>query len=174
MSEEKSLGSRPSVRFFTVLLAVVGLIYAFFFILSLYNFPRIWGPLYHPGVPRLQIMNLSMFLNGALSGLLYLVIIYQLYRLLGLIKKGDPFNQESPRRIRRIAYYTFGMAAINAVGESVRHISSLGFSAPYFWESMTSFLLRAAQTVLFGLGILIIAYVLEVGVRLQQDQNLTV
>jgi hypothetical protein len=33
---------------------------------------------------------------------------------------------------------------------------------------------RGTQTALFGIGILIIAFVLEVGVQLQQDQNLTV
>jgi len=174
MNEDKSLSHRSSVRVFRVLLTVVGLVYAFFLIMSLYNFPQIWGPLFHPKIPRILIMNLSMFINSVLVGLLYLVTIYQLFRLLGLIAKGDPFNQESPKRIRKIAYYTFWIAAINAVGESVRHISSQGFSAPYLWLSMTSFLLRAAQTVLLGIGILIIAFVLEVGVKLQQDQNLTV
>jgi hypothetical protein len=36
-------------------------------------FPRIWGPLFHPEKPRFQIMNLGMFLNSALTGLIYLV-----------------------------------------------------------------------------------------------------
>jgi hypothetical protein len=175
MSDEKSLGNRPSVGVFKVLLTVVALVYAFFFVLALVEFPQVWGPKFlHPEVPRVLISNLSMFLNSALTGVLYLVIIYQLYRLIGLITRGDPFNQESPKRIRRIAYYTFGMAAINTVGESVRHISIPGFSSPNFWLSMTSTLLRGAQTVLFGVGILIIAFVLDVGTKLQQDQNLTV
>jgi hypothetical protein len=34
--------------------------------------------------------------------------------------------------------------------------------------------LRGTRAVLFGIGILIIAVVLEAGVKLQQDQNLTV
>jgi hypothetical protein len=174
MNEERPLRNRSSVGVFKVLLTVVALVYAFFFVLALFEFPEVWGPLLHPEVPRFLISNLSMLINSALTGVLYLVIIYQLYRLIGLITRGDPFNQESPKRIRRIAYYTFGMAAINTVGESVRHISLLGFSSPNFWLSMTSTLLRGAQTVLFGVGILIIAFVLDVGVKLQQDQNLTV
>ena len=175
MSKEKSLRNRPPVRVFKVLLTVVSLIYAFFFILSLYTFTQIWGPPFHPEIPRFLIMNLSMFMNSVLTGLLYVVIIYQLIRLLGLIINGEPFNQESPKRIRRIAYCTFGMAAINAVAELTRHITmSSSISSKEFWIVIVSFILRAAQTVLLGLGILIIAFVLEVGVRLQQDQSLTI
>jgi hypothetical protein len=37
-----------------------------------------------------------------------------------------------------------------------------------------SFLLVVSEIVFFGLGIFIIAIVLEAGVRLQQDQRLTV
>jgi hypothetical protein len=120
------------------------------------------------------IVNLSFFLNSALTCLLYLLIIYQLFRLLGLIHKGDPFNPDSPKRIRLIAYYTFSMAAVNALLSSVRTITMSGFPFPSFWPSLTNFLLRGTQTVLFGIGILIMAFVLEVGVRLRQDQNLTV
>ena len=174
MNEEKSLSHRSSVRVFKMLLVVVGLTYAVGFGLSLFHFPQVFGDLFHPENSTMLIANLSIFLDGALTCLLYLLVIHQLFRLLGLIKKGDPFNQESPKRIRRIAYYTFGMAAINAVLDSVRTVAMHGFPFPSFWPSLTSFLLRGTQTVLFGIGILIIAVVLEVGVRLQQDQNLTV
>jgi len=174
MNENKSLRNRSSVRVFKVLLIVVGLTYAVGFGLSLFSFPQIWGPLFHPERLSMLITNLSLFLNSVLTCLLYLLIIYQLFRLLGLINKGDPFNQESPKRIRRIAYYTFGMAAINAVLDSVRTIATHGFPFPSFWPSLTNFLVRGTQTALFGIGILIIAFVLEVGVQLQQDQNLTV
>ena len=77
------------------------------------------------------IRALIDFLGHGLIKLLYLLIVYQLFRLLGLIKKGDPFNQESPKRIRSIAYYTFGMAAINVIMEleSVLTIAKWGF--PY-------------------------------------------
>lgn len=174
MNEAQFLRSRSSVRVFKVLLIIVGLTYAVGFGMSLFYFPQIWGPLFHPENPSMLIMNLCILLNSTLTCLVYLLIIHQLFRLLGLINKGDPFNQESPKRIRRIAYYTFSMAAINAVLDSVRTIVTHGFPFPSFWPTLTNFLLRGTQTVLFGIGILIIAFVLEVGVQLQQDQKLTV
>jgi hypothetical protein len=174
MDEERSFRNRSSVRVFKTLLIVVGLTYAFGFVMSLFTFPQIWGPLFHPERPSTLIMNLCLFLDHTFTCLLYVLIIFQLFRLLGLIKKGEPFNQESPKRIRRIAYYIFAMAAVNSVLDSVRTIVMHGFPFPSFWPSLTSFLLRGTQMVLLGIGILIIAFVLEVGVRLQQDQNLTV
>ena len=174
MNEDESLRNRPAVRFFKVLLVAVGFTYAIGFGLSIYYFPRVLGDLFHPENSTMLIANLTIFLDGAVSCLLYLLIIYQLFRLLGLIKKGDPFNQGSPKRIRSIAYYTFGLAAINAVLDSVRTIAMHGFPFPSFWPNLTSFLLRGTQTILFGIGILIVAFVLEVGVRIQQEQNLTI
>jgi pilus assembly protein TadC len=171
---EKPLRNRSSVRFFKVLLTVVALAYLFCFGLSLHFFPQIWSSPFHPENPRFLIMNLSVFFDGVLTGLLYLAIIYQIYRILSLIKRGEPFSEENPKRIRKIAYCTFGLAAVNAIAESVRHISMHGVADPYFWPSMTQFLQRAVQTVLFGTGILIVGFVLEVGVALKQDQDLTV
>jgi hypothetical protein len=171
---DKSLKSRSSVRVFRVLLTTVTVAYVLLLGWSLYFFPQIWSPPFHPEQPRFMIMNLSVFLNGVLTGLLYLAIIYQLYRILALIKKSGPFSGESPKRIRLIAYFTFGMAAVNAIMEFVRYVSIHGFVSRDLWPVMTQFLLRAAQTVLFGTGILIVGLVLEVGVSLKQDQDLTV
>lgn len=173
MNTELSLRSRSSVRVFRVLLTIVGIIYLIGFGLSLFYFPQVWGPMFHPENPRMLIMNISIFLNSALTCLIYVLIIFQLFRLLSLINKDNPFSYESPKRIRKVAYYTFAMATTNALLDSVRTIVTHGFSFPS-WPNLTSFLLRGIQTVLFGLGILIIAFVLEVGVQLQQDQRLTV
>jgi hypothetical protein len=176
MAKDISLRERSSARFFTGLLLVVGLNYAIAFVLSLFCFPQFRDQIFHPLSLAILIRALIDFLGYSLIKLLYLLIAYQLFRLLGLIKKGDPFNPESPKRIRSIAYYTFGMVAINAVREleSVLTIAKQGFPYWDFWLNLISFLLKESEIVFFGLGILIIAVVLEVGVRLQQDQSLTV
>jgi len=176
MAKDISLRERSLARFFTGLLLVVGLTYAICFVLSLLYFPQVRDRIFHPLSLAMLIGALTDFFGHGLIKLLYLLIVYQLFRLLGLIKKGDPFNQESPKRIRSIAYYTFGIAAINVVMEleSVLSIAKWGFPYWGFWLNLISFLLKVSETVFFGLGIIIIAVVLEVGVRLQQDQRLTV
>lgn len=176
MAKDISLREHASVRFFTGLLIVVGLTYAIVFVLSVLYFPQVRDRIFHPLSLAMLIGALIDFLGHTLTKLLYLLIAYQLLRLLGLIKKGDPFNPESPKRIRSIAYYTFGMAAIKVVREleSVLTIAKWGFPYWDFWMNLISFLLGVSETVFFGLGIMIIALVLEVGVRMQQDQNLTV
>jgi hypothetical protein len=176
MAKDISLREHSSARFFTGLLFAVGLTYVITFVLSLLYFPQVRDRIFHPLSLAMLIRALIDFLGHSLTKLLYLLIAYQIFRLLGLIKKGDPFNQESPKRIRRFAYYTFGIAAINVVREleSVLTIAKQGFPYWGFWLNLISFLLKVSETVFFGLGILIIAVVLEEGVKLQQDQKLTV
>jgi hypothetical protein len=164
-------------RIFKWLLIFFGIIYAAAFVLSLLCFPQFREHIFHPYTLAMLIGALIHFLGYSLTKLFYLLIVYQLFRLLGVIKKGDPFNPKSPKRIRSIAYYTFGMAAIKAVTELesvLTIIANQGFPYPEFWPNLMSFLLVVSEIVFFGLGIFIIAIVLEAGVRLQQDQRLTV
>ncbi len=107
-----------------------------------------------------------------LTAFIYLLVLYQLYRLLLKVVKGDPFNPDNPRRIRRVAYGAFAIAAANMIHEVVWILGP--FTNMSLWEVLFWAVYRTAQMALFGLGILIIAKVLETGVRLQQEQNLTI
>ncbi len=172
--EEKSPRNRSSVRIFKVLLFMVGLFYTGEIAISFHYYPQIWGSFLHLGNSKILVTVWSLILDYALTALLYVAIIYQLFRLLGFVTKGDPFNQNSPRRIRRIAYCTFGMAAVNVSTDLARSLTLAGLPSLGFWPNTMNIFLRGTRAVLFGIGILIIAVVLEAGVKLQQDQNLTV
>lgn len=177
MTNGLSLRERSLARIFKGLLIFFGLIYATAFVLTVLYLPQVWDRIVHPASLAMLRSSLIDFLGHSLPRLFYLLIVYHLFRLLGLLNKGDPFSPESPKRIRTIAYYIFGMAAITTGWELesvLTIIANQGFPYPEFWPNLISFLLNVSETVFFGLGIFIIAIVLEAGVRLQQDQRLTV
>jgi hypothetical protein len=111
------------------------------------------------------------FFNQVLTGLIYFLIGREIFKLIALITRGETFFSESPRRIRRIAQLIFGLAFIRAIGTTIMLSIPPG-------EMITIIVFRALYagmgTVLLGFGFLVIAKVIEAGVKLQQDQNLTI
>jgi hypothetical protein len=141
---------------------------------SIQYFPTVWGNPFKAKHTWMMIANLSIFTQGILSGLLYLAILIQIFRLLGFLSRNDPFHEGNPGRIRRIAFATFGIAAVDVVLSLVRMYASRGFSFQGIWRGAATALLHGAQTALGGAAILVIAAVLEAGVKLQREKNLTV
>jgi hypothetical protein len=115
--------------------------------------------------------TISFLFDGVLPGVIYFFIAYSIFKLISLISRGEPFSPASPRYIRRIGYAVLCLAAINAVVNAISAFTPpVNFgSKAFIWS-----LLSGLSTLLVGFGFLVIAKVLEAGVRLQQDQNLTV
>ena len=105
-----------------------------------------------------------------LPGVIYFFIAYYIFKLIGLISRGETFSSASPRYIRRIGYAVFCLAANNAVVNTIVDFNSAGF----FSDKVVMVLYDGLGTLLLGFGLLVIARVLETAVRLQQDQDLTV
>jgi len=116
-------------------------------------------------------VNLSLWLDALLTALISLVILYQLFRLVQMVAKGDPFSPENPRRIRRVAYAVLAISVSNIAFRTLNHYF-LNRGAEW-WMGM-NVLIKGVERAFFILGLLIIAKLLDTGVRLQQDQNLTV
>ncbi|MGB8959459.1 MAG: DUF2975 domain-containing protein [Candidatus Aminicenantales bacterium] len=124
----------------------------------------------------LPFMSIIRFIFDRLGpGTIYCFIAYNIFKLISVISRGEPFSPKSPRYIRRIGYAVLCLAAINAV---VNAFSSfpLPYPAPagFLSKAVIGMILSGLSTLLLGFGFLVIARVIEVGVRLQQDQNLTV
>jgi hypothetical protein len=165
MEDEIMIKKSSVVRVFTALIFILGAFYCYVVVGSL---PRL---LRNPWENLNPWVNLSLWLDSVFTGLIFLIILYQLFRLVKMITKGDPFNQENPRRIRNVAYGVFGISISNLVFTGLR-----SFLTPWqsVWSDIANILLRGAERIFFILGLLIIAKLLDTGVRLQQDQNLTV
>lgn len=115
--------------------------------------------------------EIRVFLDKILTGPIYFFIGYNIFKLIALVSRGEPFSPESPRHIRRIAYSVFGLGLISVITTSILELTQLGVRVS---NAMVRVLYGGLGTAVLGFGILVIARVLEVGVRLQQDQNLTV
>jgi hypothetical protein len=174
MTKEQSLKKLMSVRIVKSLLVAMALLYATQFValipMLLDNFPRIG----RPGNERFFISSFAGFLYQSLTALLYLMVLLQLFILLRRVAKDGAFDPHNPRRIRWVAYSAFSIAGVTLLYEALLAVKYRDSLAIPTFHIILSVLVRAAQMALFGLGIIIVAKVLEVGVRLQQDQNLTV
>lgn len=115
--------------------------------------------------------QIRYLLDKVLVGPIYFFIAYSIFKLIGLISRGECFNPSSPRHIRRIGYGVFCLALFYMMSAAIGE-----FTAPEvnISDSIFRLLYGGLTTLLLGFGFLVIARVLEVGVRLQQDQNMTV
>lgn len=163
----ESAARRPAVvRVFTALIFILGAFCCYVVVTSvLHLFKNPWENL-SPWV------NLSMWLDVGLTALVSSAALYQLFRLVQRIAKGDPFNPENPRRVRNVAYAVLAISVFNLVFNYVRNGLMRGLTSE--WSFAASVIIKGTERIFFILGLLIIAKLLETGVRLQQDQNLTI
>jgi hypothetical protein len=115
--------------------------------------------------------SISVFCDRVVPGFLFFIIAYGIFGLIGLISRGESFSPKSPHYIRMIGYAVFGLFAASAIVDA---ISSFTPPVEFFSHAFMWILLRHLGTLLLGFGFLVIARVIEVGVKLQQDQNLTI
>ena len=116
-------------------------------------------------------LEIRVFLDKVLSGAIYFFIAYNIFKLIGLVSRGEPFSPGSPLYIRRIAYSVLGLGLITAIVSMIFELTQTGARLA---EAIIRVLYGGLGTALLGFGFLVIARVLEVGVRLKQDQDLTV
>jgi hypothetical protein len=115
--------------------------------------------------------EVKVVLDKVLTGPFYFFIAYSIFKLIALISRGEPFSPASPRHIRRIGYAVFGLALLHAAAAAISEHNSPALHYP---DSIIRGLYSGLSALLVGFGFLVIAKVLEVGVSLQQDQDLTV
>jgi hypothetical protein len=108
---------------------------------------------------------------------IFLWTCQQLRQLLRAVKRGHPFDPLNPKRIRRIAWVVIAIGPVRDARQFIAAVSaiqsgairqalpgaSVGYALRFSWE-----------TVVIGLVMLAIAYAFEAGVRLQNDQDLTI
>ena len=159
------------VKALQIVLITLLILYSVISVSSAFIMARLMPSLVGRPSGRLVLGSISVFCDRFLPGLIFIFIAYSIFKLIGLIFRGEPFSPASPRYIRRIGYAVFGLAATNGVVDAIS-----AFTPPvnFISRAFIWILLGGLSTLLVGFGFLVIARVIEAGVRLQQDQNLTV
>jgi hypothetical protein len=156
MTDFKRPETIPLVRALRIVLVALVVLYGLVFVAYAISFISLILPPFafkpFPGLAE----ETKAFLDKVVAGPLYFFIATSIFKLIRLISRGEPFNPASPRHIRWIGFSVLGLAAIHAIGTGIR------------------ILYGGLSTLLLGFGFLVIAKVLEVGVALKQDQDLTV
>lgn len=115
--------------------------------------------------------EIRFLIDKVMTAPVYFFIAFLIFKLIGSISRGEPFSPSSPRHIRRIGYAVFVLALLHAAAAA---ISENGVPALHYPDSIIRALYSGLSAVLVGFSFLVIAKVLEVGVALKQDQDLTV
>jgi hypothetical protein len=175
MTEKTILKVSTEVKALRAVLITLLIFYSVTVVASLIIMARVFPSLANlpSGFPFLD--SIRVFFDRVMPGAIYFFIAYGIFKLISLISRGEPFSPASPRYIRRIGYAVLCLAAVNAV---VNGFSAFPLAYPppagFLSKAVVWMLLSGLSTLLLGFGFLVIARVIEVGVRLQQDQNLTV
>jgi hypothetical protein len=167
MAAEDTFKVAPVVKALRIVLITLLILYGLVFISSILIVVTAF-PVLKMGASHAGFWS---FLEKGLTGPIYFFIAYEIFQLIALISRGEPFSPASPRHIRRIGYAVFGLALIHAAAAAV---SELTAPEVVLSDSILRILYGGLSTLLLGFGFLVIAKVLEVGVKLQQDQDLTV
>ena len=117
--------------------------------------------------------EVETLLDTVLTGPAFFYIAYCTFKLIVLVTHGEPFSPASPRRIRRIGCAVFVLAILHAAAAAIGEINTPGVSVN-IGEALIRILYRGLTAILIGFGFLVIAKVIEVGVALKQEQDLTV
>ncbi len=113
--------------------------------------------------------------------IIVLLIVYQLRLFLGSVKQGRPFDRENPKRIRRIGYLVFVLGPLTGIWNwvmSMKYMHQISLPGTSLAINKGSKLLVNIETdqhlILLGLLILLIAQIFDEGVKMQEEQDLTV
>lgn len=171
MTDKKTKRVAPVVKALRVVLITLLVLYGLVFISGAIAFVvEVLPPFALKPCPAFWV-EVKALLDRVLTGPVYFFIAYSIFKLIALISRGEPFNPASPRHIRRIGYAVFGLALLHAAAAA---ISQSGSPALYYPDSIFRALYGGLSALLVGFGFLVIAKVLEVGVALKHDQDLTV
>ncbi len=167
-------GLGAEVKALRVVLFMLMAVYGLVVVLSLLFVAKVFPAIMEQpsGTSFLNLMGMVRVLfDRVLPGVVYFFIGWGIYKLITLVSHGESFSPATPRLIRKIGFAVLGLAGVNAVVDALAWLTwrMAFFSGGFVWA-----LCNLLSTVLLGFGFLVIASVLEVGVRLKQDQDLTV
>jgi len=171
MSILMSLRNLSSVRAFNVILKLLWFVCIYGAVDFIIRTPRRFGLLHEKPPVNLEWV-LSSFMTNLLGLLIYFWILYHLERLMRKIRKGNPFDPLNPVLIREVAYGVIAMAIVLAAYYCLNNIFRI--RTHFSWLALRSEITQLLWLALIAAGILVIAKVFEMGVKLQQDQNLTI
>ncbi|OGF97184.1 MAG: hypothetical protein A2Z86_09030 [Candidatus Glassbacteria bacterium GWA2_58_10] len=103
-----------------------------------------------------------------------LLIVRELRAILREVKSGRPFSAENPKRLKRIGWLVLALGPLEggwAMWMASRFLDRLAI--PGATLSINLMMIHF-DSILLGLLILLIARIFELGVRLQEEQDLTV
>lgn len=103
----------------------------------------------------------------------YLMIVFHLRRFLQTVREGNPFVPENPKRLRLIGWLvTLGAPVMGLLthiyGRVFVHFVKIPGATLEVTKDIYPFV------IIPGLIILVIAHVFEIGVKIQEEQNLTI
>jgi hypothetical protein len=98
-------------------------------------------------------------------------LLANIYRLIKSISQGGSFCARNPRLVRRIAYGALALALVSFLSESLEYLLVPSSQLKLFLYKLMGV---PMWTVLFGLAFLVIAKVFEEGLKLKEDENLTI
>jgi len=119
----------------------------------------------------------TIYLIGLFTWTLFLWIVYHLRLLIHAVKEGKPFNRENPKRIRKIACAVLIWAPVETLFFYLKSQFIINTTSyPGVGMGLVSELLFGIfmELVFIGLCVLVVAQISSMGVRLQQDQDLTI
>ena len=113
--------------------------------------------------------------------IIVLLIVHQLRLFLGSVKQGRPFDRENPKRIRRIGYLVFVLGPLEGIWSwlmSMKYMEQISLPGTSLAINESSKQIVNINTdqhlIIMGLLILLIAQIFDEGVKMQQEQDLTV
>jgi hypothetical protein len=171
MTENAVLKVSAEVKALRIVLITLLILYGAVFIGSISFLASAFPSFVHGTFGAAFWAEFRALLDKVLTGPIYFFIAYCIFKLIALVSRGEPFSPESPRHIRRIAYSVFGLGLISIITTMIVDLTQPGARVT---DAVVRVLYGGLGTALLGFGFLVIARVLKVGVRLQQDQNLTV
>jgi len=173
MPEEKIFKVAPVVKALRIVLITLLVLYGLVFVSGAAAFMvLVLPPFALKPCPALWD-EIKFLIDKVLTGPFYFFIAWSTFKLIALISRGEPFSPASPRHIRRIGYAVFGLALLHAGASAIGGLNTPGVSVN-ITDVVIRVLYAGLSTLLVGFGFLVIAKVLEAGVSLKQDQDLTV
>jgi len=167
-------GSFRSAKIFRFLLAVIALITVGNLIWSGIHWEQYIKPPSFLENTFSRILTISSnILYSIFTRVLFLIILFQLNKILLAIIRGELFASEIPRRIRWISFSVFAFIPLNLL------INSYLFIYPYpptnnIFLLVLMWIVGAIPNALFGLAILLIADIYARGVTLDTQRKLTI
>jgi hypothetical protein len=142
-----------------------------------YSFVRIFlgvaGEIPKLHTTSFKYLMIDVYFDPFLKRLIFLWILIHLQGIVLTISRKDPFNKRNSARIRKIAYGAFAFAIVDILNEMYWYYW-LKQEKPEMGVLVTFLRGDVGRMILVGVGILIIAKAFKMGIKLQEDQNLTV